>query len=107
MKVSLRARPVPANSCHTPPMVRGKGPSDDRKRELAITACRRMVSRGERPRFRLRVEPTLDGGYTVSDQTFGTSIWIRNRSDAVAAAGIQIGVVLEVSPKLFDVEIDA
>lgn len=89
---------------HTPPMARGKGPSHERK--LAIMACRRMVSRGERPKFRLRAEPTLDGGYIVRDQTLGTAIRIRNRKDAVAGTRIEIGVLLEVSPNAIDVEVD-
>lgn len=79
-----------------------RGITDAERHERSIQAARRMVSRGERPGYRLRIAPkgawTVEGWSTVT----GTAA---SRRDVPAAARATIAAILEVSPDSFDVEV--
>ena len=67
----------------------------------ALQAARKMVSRGERPGYRLR--DAKDGSWTV-DGSLGVTVAGETRKAALTAARTAIAAVLEVDLESFDLE---
>lgn len=75
--------------------------SDPQKRAAALQAARRIVSRGERPRYGLL--PPQDGSWTV-DGSLGVTVAAETRKAALTAARAAIAAVLEVDLDSFDLQ---
>lgn len=72
-----------------------------RRRQSAIQAGRRMIARGERPRYRLL--PAQDGLWRV-DALPWLSVTAAGRLEALGEARVRIAGWLDVAPDTFDVE---
>ena len=75
--------------------------SEDRKRAAALQAARRMVSRGERPGYRIGL--AQDGTWTV-DALPWVTVTATGRREAMDGARAAIAEWLDVPPEAFDVE---
>ena len=75
--------------------------SEEDKRAAALQAGRRMVSRGERPGYRLRAGQV--GSWTV-DGFLGVTVTAETKTAALTAARTAIAAVLEVDPESFDLD---
>jgi hypothetical protein len=77
-----------------------RGVGEEQRRAAALQAGRKMVSRGERPLYRLR---HVDGRWTVDAMSWLT-VAASSRSEAMEAARSAIAESLEVSPGAFDID---
>ena len=75
--------------------------SDAQRRAFALQAARRLISRGERPRYRLMA--AQDGSWTV-DGSLGVTVTAETWKAALTAARTAIAALLEVDPESFDLE---
>jgi hypothetical protein len=73
--------------------------SEDRKQAAALQAARRMVSRGDRPLYRLRAGQ--DGRWTVEGCPW-LSVSATGRPEAIDEARAVIAAWLDVPPAAFD-----
>jgi hypothetical protein len=86
--------------CHSPryPRVMARRVAEEQKRASALQAGRQMVSRGQRPMYRLRAE---DERWTVDAMAWLT-VTATSRHEALDAARAAIAEWLEVPPQSFD-----
>ncbi len=75
--------------------------SQARQQAAATQASRRMISRGERPMYRLA--HSSDGSWTA-DGLAGVTAFAEDRRAASEAMGTAIATLLEVPPDSFDLE---
>jgi hypothetical protein len=85
-------------------MTRARHVSEARRRDAATQGGRRMIARGDRPLYRVRM--TEDGGWTIDGCPWlaGTAA---GRREALAAAREAVAAMLDVAPDRFDVTSDA
>jgi len=76
--------------------------SEALKQASARQAARRLVSRGERPCYRLMAAE--DGSWTV-DGSLGVTVSAETKRAALTAARTAIAAVSEVDPESFDLEV--
>ncbi len=79
-----------------------RGMSESHRREAAIQASRRMISRGERPMFRVRRSP--EGAWILEGMTLDTVG--ETRHAVLDAARAYMAEMLGVHPSSFDLEFD-
>ena len=75
--------------------------SEEQKRAAALQSSRRMISRGERPGYRL--EQRSDGTWTVVGFP-GIKLAASGRREARAAARAMIATFLDVALESFDLD---
>ena len=79
-----------------------RGISDADRHDRAVQAARRMVSRGERPSYRLAA---LEDGSWAVDGLPGVIVTATGRREASDAARVAIAAALDVPADAFDLEL--
>jgi hypothetical protein len=81
----------------------GRRASEDKQRQATEQASRRMIARGERPAYRLRM--AQDGRWTLSEAPW-LGVARASRREALTEAVRAISEWLDCDPASFDIAVD-